>query len=85
MLHPEAGDAAGRFVVVVGVGGQRAGLIVDSLVGQQEIVIKPLNEKQTQGGPFSGATIGEEGDVSLILDVVDLLRRQSAPAQRQAA
>jgi len=85
LLHPGMRYDEGRFVVVVGVGGQRAGLIVDGLVGQQEIVIKPLNEQQTKGGPFSGATIGEEGDVSLILDLVALLRHHAAPTQRLAA
>lgn len=67
-------DDGGRFAVVVGVGGHRIGLVVDKLIGQQEIVIKPLDDAYTQGGPFSGATIREDGEVSLILDVVQLLR-----------
>jgi len=79
----EAGDG---FSVIVSVGQERAGLIVDRLIGQQEVVIKPLNDVYTTGGPFSGATIREDGDVSLILDVVRLLRacenqeRSAAPA-----
>ena len=67
-------EDGGRFAVVVGVGGQRVGLCVDKLIGQQEIVIKPLDDSYTQGGPFSGATIREDGDVCLILDVVQLIR-----------
>ncbi|MEQ9460972.1 MAG: chemotaxis protein CheA [Phycisphaeraceae bacterium] len=79
-------DDAGRFAVVVGVGNHRAGLLVDRLVGQQEIVIKPLDDGYTQGGPFSGATIQEDGEVSLILDVAQLLRNTTQPvAERQAA
>ncbi|MCC7409862.1 MAG: chemotaxis protein CheA [Phycisphaeraceae bacterium] len=75
-----------RFAVVVGIGGQRAGLMVDRLIGQQEIVIKPLDDKYTQGGPFSGATIREDGDVSLILDIVQLIRQtQAHPASAPAA
>ncbi len=70
----EEGEGEGRFAVVVGVGGQRAGLAVDRLIGQQEVVIKPLDDADTQGGPFSGATIREDGDVSLILDIVQLIR-----------
>ena len=70
-------EDGGRFAVVVGIGGQRVGLCVDKLVGQQEIVIKPLNDSYTQGGPFSGATIQEDGDVCLILDVVQLIRNNS--------
>ncbi len=70
----EVGQGDSHFAVIVAVGGQRAGLLVDRLVGQQEIVIKPLDDAYTQGGPFSGATIREDGDVSLILDVTQLIR-----------
>ena len=71
-------ETDGRFVVVVGVGGQRAGLVVSKLKGQQEIVIKPLDDEYTQGGPFSGATIQDNGEVSLILDVPKLIREPGA-------
>jgi two-component system chemotaxis sensor kinase CheA len=70
----KTGEEARRFAVVVRVGSQCAGLLVDRLVGQQEVVIKPLDDKYTAGGPFSGATIREDGEVSLILDVVRLVR-----------
>lgn len=73
-LGEPAADDSGGFAVVVGVGDVRAGLIVDRLVGQQEIVIKPLDDGYSRGGPFSGATIQEDGAVSLILDVVQLIR-----------
>jgi two-component system chemotaxis sensor kinase CheA len=63
-----------RFAVVVEVGQQRAALLVDELVGQQEVVIKPLDDHYTKGGPFSGATIREDGDVSLIIDAPMLVR-----------
>ncbi|MCC7408156.1 MAG: chemotaxis protein CheA, partial [Phycisphaeraceae bacterium] len=87
-LHETGDEVSQRFAVVVGVGGQKAGLMVDRLVGQQEIVIKPLDDQYTKGGPFSGATIREDGDVSLILDVVQLIRTSQpagAPAVRAAA
>ncbi|MEM6853755.1 MAG: chemotaxis protein CheA [Planctomycetota bacterium] len=63
-----------RFAVVVKVGTQQVGLVVDSLIGQQEIVIKPLDDSYTQGGPFSGATIREDGRVCLILDINELIK-----------
>jgi two-component system, chemotaxis family, sensor kinase CheA len=70
-----------RFAVVVEVGQQRAGLVVDDLIGQQEVVIKPLDDAYTAGGPFSGATIREDGDVSLIIDAGALVRGvQGEPA-----
>ncbi|MBB6429799.1 chemotaxis protein CheA [Algisphaera agarilytica] len=63
-----------RFAVVVKVGAQQIGLVVDGLIGQQEIVIKPLEDGYTEGGPFSGATIREDGRVCLILDVIQLIK-----------
>jgi two-component system chemotaxis sensor kinase CheA len=86
-LECESTDCADGFTVIVSVGQERAGLIVDRLIGQQEVVIKPLGDDYTTGGPFSGATIRENGDVSLILDVVKLLRScetQERPAASAA-
>ncbi|MCA9293149.1 MAG: chemotaxis protein CheA [Phycisphaerales bacterium] len=68
----------GSFAVVVCAGQEQAGFVVDRLVGQQEVVIKPLDDTFTTGGPFSGATIREDGNVSLIMDVVKLLRAGDA-------
>lgn len=77
ILDEETVEDGGRFAVVISVGGNRVGLRVDNLVGQQEIVIKPLDDAYTQGGPFSGATIREDGEVSLILDVARMVREAS--------
>jgi two-component system chemotaxis sensor kinase CheA len=82
--HSCEGGEAG-FSVIVGVGQEKAGLIVDRLIGQQEVVIKPLDDEFTTGGPFSGATIREDGDVSLILDVVKLLRCHESTEAAAAA
>ncbi|MEM6506081.1 MAG: chemotaxis protein CheA [Planctomycetota bacterium] len=84
-LNETATEDGGKFAVVVSVGGQRAGLCVDRLIGQQEIVIKPLDDSYTQGGPFSGATIREDGKVSLILDVVQLIRQIPPALEKRAA
>ena len=73
-LNEVKNDDASRFAVVIAIGGQSVGLLVDKLVGQQEIVIKPLDDNYTQGGPFSGATIQDNGEISLILDVTQLVR-----------
>ena len=72
-------EESARFALVVNAGGQRAGILVDRLVGQQEIVIKPLDDTYTKGGPFSGATIQDTGEVSLILDVARLVRQANGP------
>lgn len=61
------------FVVVVNTGNQRIGLMVDSLLGQEEVVIKPLADYLHEQNCFSGATIIGDGRISLILDVYELI------------
>ncbi len=59
-------------VVVVRLGKNRVGFIVDELVGQQEIVIKPLGKLLSKVRGMAGATILGDGNVALILDVASL-------------
>jgi two-component system chemotaxis sensor kinase CheA len=61
------------FVVVVNTGNQRIGLMVDALLGQEEVVIKPLADYLHEQNCFSGATIIGDGRISLILDVYELI------------
>lgn len=62
-------------VVIVSVGTQRVGFVVDQLVGQEEVVIKPLGTL-LQGTPgMAGATITGDGTIALILDVPSMLKR----------
>jgi len=61
------------FVVIVRKGEQRWGLVVDQLVGQQEIVIKPLGNLLSGIPGIAGATILGNGQVSIILDVNSLV------------
>jgi len=71
------------FAVVVGLGEQRAGLLVHRLIGQQEVVIKPLDDMFDRSGPISGATVREDGGVSMIIDIaalMELVARQSRAA-----
>jgi len=61
-------------VVIVSVGTQRVGFVVDELVGQEEVVIKPLG-KMLNGTPgMAGATITGDGTIALILDVPSMLK-----------
>ena len=70
--HEEQGEG---HVVILSVGTQRIGFVVDQLVGQEEVVIKPLG-KMLQGTPgMSGATITGDGRIALILDVPSMLKR----------
>ncbi len=62
-------------VVIVSVGTRRVGFVVDQLIGQEEVVIKPLG-KMLHGTPgMAGATITGDGTIALILDVPSLLKR----------
>ncbi|UTV27011.1 chemotaxis protein CheA [Photobacterium atrarenae] len=61
-------------VVIVQIGHQSIGFVVDTLIGQEEVVIKPLDEL-LQGTPgMAGATITSDGHIALILDVPNLLK-----------
>ncbi|ABG41533.1 CheA signal transduction histidine kinase [Paraglaciecola sp. T6c] len=80
-------DRAKGHVVVVQIGTQQLGFVVDALIGQEEVVIKPLDEL-LQGTPgMAGATITSDGGIALILDVPGLLKhyaKKKADAIRQA-
>lgn len=57
------------YVVVVGLAERRIGLVVDNLIGEQEVVIKSLSRFCGEVGGLSGATILGDGNVALIVDV----------------
>ncbi len=72
-ITPENQDENKSFVVIVSTGMQKIGLVVDELMGQQEVVIKPLEDYLQEKSGFSGATIIGDGQISLILDVYELV------------
>lgn len=70
------GDAF--FVVVVRVVGQQIGIIVERLIGEEEVVIKTLSKLLGDIRGISGAAILGQGDVALILDVPSLIALENA-------
>jgi two-component system chemotaxis sensor kinase CheA len=62
-----------RFVVVATAGARRLGLVVDELLGQQDIVIKALGESLKQVRGFSGATELGDQQVALVLDAAGII------------
>ena len=73
---PRFGQAGGgAVVVVVEAEGHRAALLVDELLGQQQVVVKNLESNYRRVAGVSGATIMGDGHVALILDVGALARR----------
>ncbi|MEC8328777.1 MAG: chemotaxis protein CheA [Pseudomonadota bacterium] len=70
-------------VVIVQLGTQQMGFVVDSLIGQEEVVIKPL-DALLQGTPgMAGATITSDGGIALILDVPSLLKHYAGQGRNK--
>ena len=67
-------DDTNAHVVVVAVGTKRVGFVVDQLIGQEEVVIKPLGKMLQGTAGMAGATITGDGTIALILDVPSLLQ-----------
>lgn len=73
--NPE--DEEDIYVVIVHIGDQKAGIIVDTLIGQHDIVIKSLGKLMTNINVIAGATVLGDGSVALILDVATLMQTSS--------
>lgn len=67
-------DSDSNHVVIVALGTQRLGFVVDELLGQEEVVIKPLGDMLLGTPGMSGATITGDGKIALIIDVPGLLK-----------
>jgi len=61
-------------VVIVQLGNQKVGFVVDSLIGQEEVVIKPLDRLLNGTPGMAGATITSDGGIALIIDVPNMLK-----------
>ena len=80
LIRGESGsrkDASGH-VVVVQVGTLSVGFVVDQLIGQEEVVIKPLGKMLQGTAGMAGATITGDGRIALILDIPSMLNRYAA-------
>ncbi len=73
-LQLESTHQGKQFVIIVKIGEQSTGLLVDSLLGQREIVIKPLGKTLSSLNQYIGATILGDGLVTLILDAASLAK-----------
>ena len=76
-------EPAGAILVIVETEGERVALSVDELLGQQQVVIKSLEQNFRKVPGVAGATILGDGTVGLIVDVrglIDVARRQVAAA-----
>lgn len=73
--------ASKRFVVVASIGNRRLGLVVDELLGQQNIVIKPLGATLASVRGFSGATELGDQRVALVLDIASIIEEVLSSAE----
>ncbi|MGB9129093.1 MAG: chemotaxis protein CheA [Thiobacillus sp.] len=73
-IEPNFTDPSQGIAVILEADGKKAALLVDGLVGQQQVVVKNLESNFRKVAGISGATILGDGGVSLILDVSALLR-----------
>ena len=72
-------------IVIVGSKDRKVGVMVDSLIGEEDVVIKPLKDQFTASPGIAGASILGDGSVSLIIDVSQLLElsiKQDADANQ---
>ncbi len=77
-------DRPEPLCLVVEIDGRRAALLVDALVGQQQLVVKSLDTNLHSVRGLAGATILGDGRVALILDVSDIIRTGAARTARSA-
>jgi len=64
--------SSGKLVVVIDTHGKRIGLVIDDVLGQQQVVIKPLDRNYKSVKGLAGATIMSDGSVALILDPANI-------------
>jgi two-component system chemotaxis sensor kinase CheA len=69
------GEQASEIMVIVEAEGHRVALLVDELLGQQQVVVKNLEANYRRVPGVSGATILGDGRVALIIDVASLVKR----------
>ncbi len=74
-MHGVSEPHAKLFVVVVSLGDHKCGLVVDRLVGEQELVIKALDETMIASEMVSGASILGDGRVVLVLSISDVVEK----------
>jgi two-component system chemotaxis sensor kinase CheA len=68
-------ESGKKFALLLGAGSRKTGFLVDRLLGQQELVIKPIDSHYAQSGFISGASILGDGKVVLILDAPALVKK----------
>jgi two-component system chemotaxis sensor kinase CheA len=82
-IEPRSTDLTKGLLVIVEADGKKAGLYVDDLLGQQQIVIKSLTTHYRKVEGISAATILGDGTVAMILDVAGLIHMAHTGSQQR--
>ncbi len=82
-IHSGSAHAVKLYVIVVSHGGRKIGLVVDRLIGEQELVIKGLDESLVHTELISGASILGDGRVVLILSISDVVAKLGSGSIRK--
>lgn len=81
-IEPLSRDLSQNLFVVVEVGSEKVAVVVDDLLGQQQVVIKSMETNYKKVDGISGATILGDGTVSLILEITDLIKMAGVHHQK---
>lgn len=68
-------DGKRKFILILGIAGKKIGVLVDRLIGQQELVVKAVDDHYMKSGLVTGASILGNGRVVLILDALAIFRK----------
>jgi two-component system chemotaxis sensor kinase CheA len=73
-----------KFAIILGIGNKKVGILVDRLIGQQELVIKAIDGNYADSGVVAGASILGDGGVILILDAFSVFKKAVDDEKKKA-
>jgi two-component system chemotaxis sensor kinase CheA len=85
LFGADGGGAQNRFVLILGMGAKKAGLLIDRIMWQQELVIKAIDDRHLRSDLVAGASILGNGRVVLILDVFAVFKKAVEDEKKKLA
>jgi two-component system chemotaxis sensor kinase CheA len=85
LFGADGGGAQNRFVLILGMGAKKAGLLIDRIMWQQELVIKAIDDRHLRSDLVAGASILGNGRVVLILDVFAVFKKAVEEEKKKLA
>jgi two-component system chemotaxis sensor kinase CheA len=72
-LHKGDGEPPAKFLVITTAGPKATGFLVDELIGEQDVVIKPLAQHVCETRGLAGSTMLGDGTIALVMDVTEII------------